>query len=140
MENQDARVGITKTSATAVEAWDRRWATDEGRAGWLDPHPSVVAVLPQLRSRGVRTVLDLGCGVGRHSLLLAEAGFNVEAIDGSEAGLEVLRQNASTKGLSIGLRQGDVDSLHFPDASFDFVLSWDVIYHGNLGGCWTPNR
>ena len=25
-------------------------------------------------------VLDLGCGVGRHALLLAEHGFDVEAI------------------------------------------------------------
>jgi SAM-dependent methyltransferase len=33
-------------------------------------------------------VLDLGCGVGRHALLLAEHGFDVEAIDGSLAGLD----------------------------------------------------
>jgi hypothetical protein len=26
-------------TATAVEAWDERWATPEGRADWLVPHP-----------------------------------------------------------------------------------------------------
>src|SRR5712691_5726551 len=77
-------------SGTAVEAWDKRWATDEGRADWLEPHPAVVSLLPELKARGARRVLDLGCGVGRHALLLA-------------------------------------------DASFDFVLSWNVIYHGTLG-------
>jgi hypothetical protein len=24
-------------SQTAVEAWDKRWATSEGRADWLEP-------------------------------------------------------------------------------------------------------
>src|SRR5215469_1435020 len=31
-------------SQTAVEAWDERWATSEGRADWLEPHPALVAI------------------------------------------------------------------------------------------------
>jgi hypothetical protein len=46
-------------SQTAVEAWDKRWATSEGRADWLEPHPAVVAILPELHARGARRVLDL---------------------------------------------------------------------------------
>jgi hypothetical protein len=68
--------------ATAIDAWDKRWATEEGRADWLDPEPDVVALLPELKARGVRGALDLGCGVGRHALFLAEQGLMVEAIDG----------------------------------------------------------
>jgi hypothetical protein len=34
----------------------------------------VIALLPELKARGARTALDLGCGVGRHALLLAEHG------------------------------------------------------------------
>src|SRR5437763_2803639 len=120
-------------SGTAVEAWDKRWATDEGRADWLDPHPAVVALLPELKARGVRRVLDLGCGVGRHALLLAEQGLEVAAIDGSPQGLAVLRETAARRGLSLGLREGSADTLPFPDTSFDYVLSWNVIYHGTLG-------
>jgi len=121
------------TSATAVDAWDKRWATDEGRVGFVEPHPEVVRLLPELKARGVRNVLDLGCGVGRHALFLAEAGLDVVAMDGSATGLEVVRQNASAKGLALRVQQGDADSLPFDDASLDFVLSWDVLYHGNLG-------
>ncbi len=119
--------------ATAVEAWDARWATDDGRADWLDPHPAVLALLPELNARGARQVLDLGCGVGRHALLLAERGFLVEAIDGSAAGVDFARREAQTRGLSLSLRQGSADALPYPDQTFDFVLSWNVIYHGTLG-------
>jgi SAM-dependent methyltransferase len=75
-------------AATAVEAWDERWATPEGRDDWLAPHPAVAALMPVLKTRRAQHVLDLGCGVGRHALLFAEHGFAVEAIDGSTAGLD----------------------------------------------------
>jgi tellurite methyltransferase len=118
---------------TVVEAWDRRWATEDGRAGWLDPHPDVVALLPQLKARRAQTALDLGCGVGRHALLLAAEGFAVEAIDGSPAGVEVAQAAAGARGVTFGVRQGAIDPLPFADGAFDYVLSWNVIYHGTLG-------
>ena len=37
-------------TATAVEAWNERWATPEGRADWLAPHPAVAAVVPMLKA------------------------------------------------------------------------------------------
>jgi tellurite methyltransferase len=128
-----AKTETAMASTAAVESWNRRWATDAGRADFLEPHPEVVALLPELKSRRARTALDLGCGVGRHSLFLAEAGLEVEAMDGSATGLEVLRQTAAARNLALELRRADADSLPFPDSTFDFVLSWDVIYHGNLG-------
>jgi SAM-dependent methyltransferase len=120
-------------TGTAIDAWDKRWATDTGRADWLDPHPAVVALLPELKARGARTALDLGCGVGRHALLLAESGFSVEAFDGSATGLDVLRDAAAARGLKLGFEHGNADALPYADSSFDFVLSWNVIYHGTLG-------
>lgn len=118
---------------TAIDAWDKRWATEEGRADWLDPEPDLIALLPELKARGVRRALDLGCGVGRHALFLAEQGLMVEAVDGSATGLKVARETAQGRGLSLGLRQGSADALPFEDGSFDFVLSWNVIHHGTLG-------
>jgi tellurite methyltransferase len=123
---------MTQTGS-AIDAWEKRWGTEAGRADWIDAHPAVVALLPELRSRGARRALDLGCGVGRHALLLADAGFEVEAFDGSETGLSVLRETAASRGLTLGLQHGNADALPYADGSFDFVLSWNVIYHGTLG-------
>src|SRR6201997_3635794 len=102
-------------AATAVEAWDERWATPEGRADWLAPHPAVAALVPVLKARRAQHVLDLGCGVGRHALLLAGHGFAVEAIDGAATGLNFARREATARGLRLSLRQADADVLPFPD-------------------------
>jgi 2-polyprenyl-3-methyl-5-hydroxy-6-metoxy-1,4-benzoquinol methylase len=104
---------VAMSSKAAVESWNRRWATDAGRADYLEPHPEVVALLPELRSRGARTALDLGCGVGHHSLFLAEAGLDVVAMDSSATGLEVLRETAAARNLTLELRQGDADTRGF---------------------------
>ncbi len=119
--------------AGAVEAWDRRWASAEGRADWLEPEPEVRDVVPVLRGRGATAALDLGCGVGRHALFLAEAGFAVEAIDGSPVGIAEAANSAAARGLSLNLREAPADALPFADGAFDYVLSWNVIYHGNQG-------
>jgi ubiquinone/menaquinone biosynthesis C-methylase UbiE len=109
---------------TAIEAWDKRWATAEGCADWFDPEPDVIALLPELKARGTRTALDLGCGVGRHASFSPSTGSPSKAIDGSGAGLAVVRETAPARGISLGVRQGTADALPFDDASFDFVLSW----------------
>jgi ubiquinone/menaquinone biosynthesis C-methylase UbiE len=78
-------------------------------------------------------MLDLGCGVGRHALLFAEHGFAVEAIDGAAAGLDFTCREAAARSLRLNLRQADADALPFADESFDYVLSWNVIFHGTMG-------
>jgi tellurite methyltransferase len=125
--------GDRRMAATAVEAWDEQWATPDGRANWLTPHPAVAALVPLLKTRGAQHVLDLGCGVGRHALLFAEHGFVVDAIDGAGAGLEFAGREATARGLQLNLQQADADSLPFNDEHFDYVLSWNVIFHGTMG-------
>src|SRR5882757_7485867 len=110
-------------AATAVEAWDERWATPEGRADWLVPHLAVATLVPVLKARGTQHVLDLGCGVGRHALFFAEHGFDVEAIDGAAAGLDFACREAAARGLRLSLRQAGADALPFADESFGTDLS-----------------
>jgi tellurite methyltransferase len=117
-------------TATAHHAWDRRWSTTEGRAEWLEPEEDLRLLLPELRARGCRDTLDLGCGVGRHALFLAEAGFAVEAIDGSPKGLAFAQAAAAERGLTVPFRAGLMTDLPVPSCAFDFVVAWNVIYHG----------
>lgn len=116
--------------ATAYEAWDRRWASEAGRAGWLAPEAAVRTLVSTLRARGARRALDLGCGVGRHALYLAEQGLTVAALDASLRGLDHARGLAAARGLAVQFHQGLVDALPFRAGVFDYVVAWNVIYHG----------
>src|SRR5438034_513815 len=121
---------MSKTT-TAYEAWDDRWRTPEGRAEWLSPDPEVATTAAWARQRGGETALDLGCGVGRHTVLLAQLGYRTCALDASPAGLDQTRQALATRGLHADLRPGHMTALPFPDGAFDYVLSLNVIYHGD---------
>lgn len=43
---------------------------------------------------GVKNVLDLGCGIGRHSIELAQRGYNVTGIDFSERNIKMANEKS----------------------------------------------
>jgi ubiquinone/menaquinone biosynthesis C-methylase UbiE len=74
------------------------------------------------------SVLDLGCGTGRHSVWLASAGATVTGIDFSEGMLEEARRKAgagTVRFLAHDLHQ----PLPFADGVFDRVVSGLVLEH-----------
>ncbi len=76
--------------------------------------------------------LDVGCGTGHQMAWLRERGFDVAGVDGSAEMLEHARRN--NPGAEI--HQADVERLPFPDASFDLILSIEVLrYLPSLSGC-----
>jgi len=118
---------------TAHQAWNDRWQSETGRAGWLDPDPDVAAAVALLRGRGARRVLDLGCGVGRDACFLASAGFQVDAMDASASGLAYAAGQARDLDLQVNFREGLMTALPYADNTFDYALSFNVIYHGDSG-------
>jgi SAM-dependent methyltransferase len=78
-------------------------------------------------------VLDLGCAAGRNAVLLAQKGFNIDALDSSPAMVAKTRERlAPILGASAAERRvriGRMDDLSFaPDASFDLVVALGL-YH-----------
>ncbi|MFZ0666420.1 MAG: class I SAM-dependent methyltransferase [Acidimicrobiales bacterium] len=116
---------------TAHEFWDQWWGDAKSRPMWSDPEPSVTRFMTALEQRGAKTVLDVGSGIGRHSLAYAANGFEVIAVDASSTGLEEVARSAQDRGLVIETRPGVFTSLPVDDASVDHVLAWNVIYHGD---------
>jgi len=97
-----------------------------------EPEGIVRDAIPILKQNGVKRVLDLGCGTGRHSLLLAKEGFEVYCIDKSPKALEILKGRAKDAGVEFELREGDMGTLPYEDKSFDAVVSTHVIQHGTI--------
>ncbi len=115
-----------------MEAWNQAWQTAEGRAEWLEPEPFVLEMVAPLQAAGVQRVLDLGFGVGRHALLLAKSGFQVDGIDASHNGMTYAQAWAAQEGVTLKLTTGDMARLPYADGEFDAILTWNVIYHGTL--------
>jgi tellurite methyltransferase len=70
------------------------------------------------------TAIDLACGTGRNALHLAERGWTVTAVDGSEKAIELLELRSAALGLEVDTRVADLTSPSFtlaPDA-FDLIL------------------
>ena len=110
-----------------MPTWNELFTQEEFR--WKNPHAQVVALASQLRERGARRVLDLGCGAGRHVVYLAHEGFEVCGLDIAENGLAHTREWLARENLSAELKQGDIAQIPYPDEFFDAVISIYVIYH-----------
>ena len=115
-----------------MEAWNEAWATEAGRREWLEPDQFVVALLPTLRAAHVQRGLDLGFGVGRHAMLLAQQGITMYGLDAAANGLAYANTWAAREGLSLNLLTGDMTKLPYADNFFDLLITWNVIYHGTI--------
>lgn len=99
----------------------RTWAqTWEGPEGWGTP--VYAHVLDRARVGPDTTVLDCGCGAGRFVRLAAERGAQVAGIDASRELIEI----AAERCPQADLRVGDMESLPWPDDSFDVVTGFST--------------
>lgn len=67
-------------------------------------------------------ILEIGVGTGKN-FPHYPSGAGITGIDIAERMLVIARKRASELGLSFDLREGDVQSLDFPDRSFDTVVA-----------------
>ncbi len=66
-------------------------------------------------------ILDLGCGPGFYTRLLAERGFHCTGVDFSPASITWARQQAQAANLNIDYIQQDIRTYH-PTEPFDFIM------------------
>ncbi len=85
-----------------------------------------VAALLKKHAPAARRILELGCGTGRHAILLAERGYEVCGIDQSPGMLSSAGQRLAALPPDIAtrlqFREGDLRSVRVPE-KFDAVIS-----------------
>ena len=81
-------------------------------------------------SRLDKRALDLGCGPGFFSIILARLGFVVDAVDMSTQMLMRASTNVTNAGVAdrISFHEEDAAHLSFPDNSFDAIVMRNVTW------------
>jgi len=119
--------------------YGRKWSRHGGF--WADYYPPdqrvyAAAVYGRrndviVQEAGSRTgaVLDLGCGVGDLSYLLAKSADRVVASDISSENVRRASGNLAQADIGAAVVQSEGEHLPFPDRTFDLVVVADVIEH-----------
>lgn len=107
----------------SLEEWDERYRA--GAQSFVEPSQLIVDFTRKLVPGAA---LDVACGPGRNSLCLAEQGWRVTAVDGSPLAIEILRERASKRNVSIDARVADLERDEFQIAPEAFDLVLDCYY------------
>lgn len=99
-----------------MSGYDTQYETEESLFG--EPYPEFVTFIASHGTSG--DALDLGCGQGRDTLMLAKHGYTVTGVDASEVGIRQMVERAGTLGLNVNGVVGDF-------YTFDFAQSYDLI-------------
>lgn len=83
--------------------------------------PAFLAMLPDIHGL---VGLDIGCGEGHNTRLLAARGVRMSAIDIAETFINHAMQHEVENPLGISYQVASAVELPFPDGSFDFTTSF----------------
>lgn len=75
------------------------------------------------------SILDIGAGPGFFSIILAEMGYTVTAVDYTSSMLDAAKQNAGLLAKKITFLQMNAEELTFPDKSFDVIVSRNLTWN-----------
>jgi 2-polyprenyl-3-methyl-5-hydroxy-6-metoxy-1,4-benzoquinol methylase len=75
------------------------------------------------------TILDVGAGTGRNTLPLAQAGYQVDAVEPAPALCKILRESAEAENLKVGIVAGNIldPGLETPRSSYRMILLSEVV-------------
>jgi len=79
-------------------------------------------------SSNSRIILDLGCGTGRDSFLLAESGIQVIGLDAARSGLLLAKKRSAASQFKPSWIESDSRLLPFSDAAFDGVYCFGLLH------------
>lgn len=110
--------------------WNQAFAAADANWRRLPTSERANQIIALLRERGARRVLDLGCAIGRMSMLIAAQGIEVWGLDASEKAIAFAQAWAKDEQMpDIHFDVGMASTLPYPDNAFDAVVANAVLDH-----------
>ena len=102
---------------------------DEGESRFAAVIEEQIKMAEEKSGRKYKKVLDIGTGPGFFAILLAKRGYEVTAVDFTQAMLDEASGNADRQGVSIEFKQMDAQTLELPDDLFDLIVTRNVTWN-----------
>jgi 2-polyprenyl-3-methyl-5-hydroxy-6-metoxy-1,4-benzoquinol methylase len=132
IENLSKKITMDRIKDLVRQHWDWRAADFDREASHGLLNDTQSRAWHELINRVAGAVsldaLDVGCGTGFLSLLLAELGHRVIGIDVAEAMLAMARRKAAGNGLSVDFRHADAEAPDLPAGSFDLIVERHLLW------------
>lgn len=74
-------------------------------------------------------VLDIPCGAGRVTILLARQGYSVTGAELSAPMIAATRENIARAGLTCAVHKEDIESMSYKDSAFDIIVCFRLFHH-----------
>lgn len=116
------------------KSWNWEMLAENQKEYWRNPSEESYYLVNRWKMQGKKDFLDLGCGLGRHSILFGKNGFTVRCFDLSEEALKSTKKWAEEEELQFQYSQGDMLALPYEDNSVDCILCRNVISHSDTNG------
>ena len=116
------------------KGWNWKIVKEDKESIWKNPCIESYYLLNRWTSQNKKDFLDLGCGLGRHSVLFGKNGFNVSCFDISEEAIERTKKWCEEENLTCNYEVGDMLHLPYKDNSFDCIFCRNVISHTDTEG------
>ena len=116
------------TQPDVHEQWENDYRSAENEKFYETVFDRLAATLD---AKNGSSIVDVGCGIGAHSVRLANRGFRVTGIDFAQGVLDQAKSRVEILGLSdrVQFQQQDLLELTLPADSYDYVLCWGVLMH-----------
>ena len=116
----------------ARHVWDEEAASfdeqpDHGMAQ-PDTEKAWESLLDQWLTKPKAKIIDIGCGTGSISVLLAQAGYTVVGIDYSPKMIELARAKAEQRNVVIDFRVMDAAQPEVAKGKFDYIVCRHILW------------